>query len=120
MTGPATVTLAQGSPWETFTIEQPALVRSGATYYLFYSGGYWESRGYAVGYATGPSPRGPFTKQTASRPWLGSSDGTIGPGAFDVFTGPDGTPWASFHAWSGPVGYVNGGKRTLRAGPLSL
>jgi putative cell wall-binding protein len=120
LTGPATQTLAQGAPWETFTIEQPALVRRGATYYLFYSGGYWEAGSYAVGYATGPSPRGPFTKRTATTPWLASSAGQGGPGALDTFVGPDGGLWAAFHAWAGPIGYVNGGRRTLRAGPLDL
>jgi putative cell wall-binding protein len=120
VTGSATVTVGQGAAWETFTIEQPALVRSGSTYYLFYSGGYWESDTYAIGYATGPSPRGPFTKRTTTKPWLGSSAGVGGPGALDAFTGPDGRLWATFHAWAGPIGYVNGGMRTLRAGPLSL
>ena len=120
VTGEPTTTIGQGAAWETFTIEQPALVRSGATYYLFYSGGYWESDTYGIGYATGPSPRGPFTKRTTARPWLATSAGTGGPGALDAFTGPDGRLWATFHAWAGPVGYVNGGRRTLRAGPLAL
>jgi beta-xylosidase len=120
-TGTAAVTLTQGAPWETFTIEQPALVRRGDVYYLFYSGGYWESSTYAIGYATGPSPRGPFTKQTTRGPWLATRPGTGGPGALDTFTGPDGRVWASIHAWAGPIGYVNGGAmRTLRVGPLDL
>jgi putative cell wall-binding protein len=118
--GPATVTIAQGAPWETFTIEQPALVHSGATYYLFYSGGYWESAGYALGYATASSPRGPWTKRTTSAPWLASAATMLGPGALDPFVGPDGTPWVAFHAWSGPVGYLNGGHRSLRVAPLAL
>jgi Glycosyl hydrolases family 43 len=36
--------------WEQPLIENPALVAVGALYYLFYSGGWWESAGYAIGY----------------------------------------------------------------------
>lgn len=119
--GEATVALTQGAAWETFTIEQPALVRHGDLYYLFYSGGYWESATYAVGYATGPSPRGPFTRRSAEGPWLRTTAGAGGPGALDTFTGPDGRLWASFHAWAGGIGYVHAGAvRSLRLARLDL
>jgi putative cell wall-binding protein len=120
VTGAWTPTIAQGARWETFTIEQPALTRSGSTYYLFYSGGYWESATYAIGYATATSPRGPWTKRTATTPWYGSAGGRTGPGALDTFPGPDGTLWATYHAWPGAVGYANGGQRSLRLARLQL
>jgi beta-xylosidase len=119
VTGSRTSVLAQDATWEAPTMEQPAVVRNGATYYLFYSAGWWESDGYGVGYATGPSPTGPFTKRTSAAPWLATSAGASGPGALDVFAGPGGL-WASFHAWPGVVGYSAGGIRTMRLARLSF
>ncbi|MCU1376041.1 MAG: beta-xylosidase, partial [Actinomycetia bacterium] len=120
LTGAPVAVLAQDAAWETFTIEQPALYRKGDVYYLFYSGGYWESDTYAIGYATGSSPRGPFTKQTVAGPWLATAAGAAGPGALDVFSGPGSETWVTYHAWTGGVGYVNGAKRTLRVAKLDL
>ena len=36
--------------------------RKGSTYYIMYSANYFGGKNYAVGYATGPGPLGPFTK----------------------------------------------------------
>ena len=76
--------------------------------------------GYAIGYATAPSPTGPFTKKTAAAPWVGSSAGSSGPGGLDTFVGPAGELWAAWHAWPGEVGYAVGGTRTTRVGTLHL
>ena len=79
-----------------------------------YSGGWWESDGYAVGYATGPSPLGPFRKETSDRPWLETAPGMAGPGGAEVFTAADGGWRIAFHAWTPPrVGYDHGGVRSL-------
>jgi hypothetical protein len=43
-----------------------------------------------------------------------------GPGALDVFEGPDGALWAAFHAWGSTVGYADGGSRTTRFGILTF
>jgi len=120
LTAPEVPVLAQSQDWEDPTMEQPAVVRDGSTYHLFYSGGHWESSGYAVGYATGASPVGPFTKRSTTRGWFRSRTGTQGPGALDVLPGPDGELWASLHAWDGVVGYQEGGSRTMRLGRLTL
>jgi putative cell wall-binding protein len=120
VTGSASVILGQSAAWESPTIEQPSIVRRGFTYFLFYSGGWWESSGYGVGYATSTSLRGPYTKQTTSEPWLGTSPGASGPGALDTFAGPGGELWATYHAWPGAVGYGAGGVRTMRVARLEL
>jgi len=120
LTGAPRSILGQDASWEAPTIEQPALVRNGSTYVLFYSGGWWESSGYGVGYATGPSPTGPFTKKTTSRAWLATTGGAAGPGALDPFVGPNGQLWATYHAWPGVVGYAAGGSRTMRVAKLQL
>ena len=75
-------------------------------YVLFYSGGWWESDRYAIGYATGPGPLGPFRKETETGPWLASEPGMAGPGGAEVFTDADGDWRIAFHAWTPPqVGY---------------
>jgi beta-xylosidase len=118
LTSTPTALLNQDAPWEAPTMEQPAVVHVGATYYLFYSGGWWESDTYAIGYATAASPLGPFTKQTASTPWVASTGGALGPGALDVFNGPGGALWATYHAWPGTPSYAAGGSRTTRLAEL--
>jgi beta-xylosidase len=101
--------------WEAPLVEAPSLARVGeGTYVLFYSGGWWESDGYAVGYATGPSPLGPFRKETPDGPWLASAPGMAGPGGAEVFVAADGEWRIAFHAWTPPrVGYDRGGVRSL-------
>jgi putative cell wall-binding protein len=120
ITSPAAEVLAQTQAWESPTIEQPAVVRDGATYYLFYSGGWWDAATYAVGYATGPTPLGPFTKRSTSQGIVRTAAGFQGPGALDLFVGPDQGLWGVVHAWGDVIGYSKGGKRTMRFGRLTL
>src|SRR6185369_7721725 len=101
----STRVLSQTASWESPTIEQPSVTRVGDDYYLFYSGGWWESSGYGVGVAVGSSPTGPFTKLTTTKAWLRTAPGMQGPGALDVFEGPEGALWVAFHAWGSTVGY---------------
>jgi putative cell wall-binding protein len=113
--GTPTVVLAQNADWEQPTMEGPSVVRHDDTYYLFFSAGWWESADYGTGYATASSPLGPFTKQTVAAPWLATRTGASGPGGLDVFAGPDGQPWAAYHAWPDAIGYTDdgGGRRAL-------
>jgi putative cell wall-binding protein len=120
VTGSATPVLAQTASWEKPTIEQPSVVRIGEQYYLFYSGGWWDSPEYGVGIAVGLSPAGPFTKLTDTGAWLASSPGAQGPGGLDVFEGPDGGPWVAYHAWGTIVGWVHGGSRTTHLAVLKF
>ncbi|HEV8625351.1 MAG TPA: glycoside hydrolase family 43 protein [Acidimicrobiia bacterium] len=101
--------------WEEPLVEAPSLARvADGAHVLFYSGGWWESDGYAIGYATGGAPLGPFRKETESGPWLASEPGMAGPGGAEVFTDIEGQWRIAFHAWTPPrVGYENGGVRSL-------
>ena len=103
--------------WERPLVEAPALVRVGADYHLLYSAGAWESPGYALGHAVGPSPTGPFRVTTQQGPWLSGQDG---PGGASVAADDDGRLWLARHAWVGPVGYRAGGVRALHVDPLDL
>jgi beta-xylosidase len=114
--------LRQDAAWEEPLIEAPSLARLGdATYLLVYSGGWWESDGYAIGYATGSAALGPFRKATTAGPWLASEPGMAGPGGAEVFTDADGGWRTAFHAWTPPrIGYEHGGARSLWVEPLSF
>jgi beta-xylosidase len=112
--------LRSDAAWEQPLVENPALVATGASYVLFYSGGWWESTGYATGYATCTSPLGPCTKATTDQPLLAGGDDQAGPGGASVTTGPAGDHWLAYHAWEpGAVGYSNGGSRSLRFAALT-
>ncbi|HZQ75728.1 MAG TPA: glycoside hydrolase family 43 protein [Acidimicrobiia bacterium] len=115
LAGPPVEVLRHDAAWERPLIEAPSLVRTGeGAYVLFYSGNWWESDGYAVGYATGPAPLGPFSKETTDGPWLESMPGMAGPGGAEVFAAAGGGWRIAFHAWTPPrVGYAAGGRRSL-------
>ena len=116
LAGPPTELLCHSAaPWEPPLVEAPCLTRVGeGAYVLFYSGGWWESDTYAIGYASGPAPLGPFRKETESEPWLASEPGRAGPGGAEVFTDTAGDWRIALHAWIPPaVGYENGGARSL-------
>ena len=44
--------------WDSATVENPDMIYSGGTYYLFFSGGFWWTTGYAEGYVTCRRPTG--------------------------------------------------------------
>jgi beta-xylosidase len=120
LTGQPVPLLHSDAAWEQPLIENPALVASGASYVLLYSGGWWESAGYATGYATCHTPLGPCTKATVDRPLLASSGDQAGPGGATVVPGPAGDHWLAYHAWTtGVIGYINGGTRSLRFAALA-
>lgn len=115
LTGTPTELLGHDRGWERPLIEAPAMVRAGGRYYLFYSANWWESGRYSVGFATGPSPTGPFRKATRARPWFRSGVEAAGPGGQEFFTDHDGVLRMAYHGWTpGSVGYGGGGARSLR------
>jgi beta-xylosidase len=112
--GTAVELLTHDRGWERPLIEAPSAVQHGGTRYLFYSANWWESEAYAIGYATGSAPLGPFRKATRWSPWLGSHGRATGPGGQAFFTDADGDWWMAYHAWwRGRVGYGQGGARCL-------
>lgn len=122
LAGPPVEVLRHDAEWEEPLIEGPSLVRLGSgRYVLLYSGGWWESDGYGVGFAWGDAPLGPFDKQTTGEAWLASTDDMAGPGGAEVFTDAAGQWRVAFHAWTPPdVGYERGGARSLWIEGLSF
>jgi hypothetical protein len=98
---------------EDHVVEAPSMVRDANRYYLFYSGGHWNTGSYAIGYAVCGSPLGPCTKPLA-QPWLGSNFTAQGPGGQEFFTDPGGGQWMVLHAWvGGKVGYPFGARNVF-------
>ncbi len=108
LTGSASKILSYSQAWEYPLIEQPAMVDGPGGQFLFYSGNWWESSSYAIGYAKCSSVSS-CSKKTLSGPWMSSTTYAKGPGAADFFTDPSTEPWFTYHGWSGgTVGYPFG------------
>ena len=106
--------IVRDQPWERPLIENPAMVKHNAKYYLFYSGNWWESHMYAVGYAVCKTVTGPCEKPL-NEPWFQFKPPVMGPGGESFFTDKEGNLWMAYHAWTGAnVGYSGGGERSLR------
>ncbi|MDQ2997497.1 MAG: glycoside hydrolase family 43 protein [Chloroflexota bacterium] len=100
--------------WEEPLIEGPALWKDGATYYLFYSANWWESKTYAVGYAVCQAVIGPCRKPL-QQPIFAYMKQVLGPGGQELFTDAGGNLWMSYAGWTAPdAGYRIGGERSLR------
>jgi hypothetical protein len=85
------VPLLTGTQWwelrgSDLIVEGPWLHRHRSSYYLFYSGGDFAGN-YAMGYAVGSSPLGPFRKSRAN-PILKGNSAVVGPGGGSVVKGP--------------------------------
>lgn len=107
--------------WEHPTIEGPTMVAVGATWYLFYGAGDWDTQNAAIGYATCASPLGPCIKATTTGPWLATRANRAGPSGPAVFSDATGATWIAYHAWApGRVGYEHGGVRSLWLDRLSF
>lgn len=93
-------------PWErmynydsSWIMEGPTVVKWENTYYLFYSANHYKDPDYAVGYATAPSPIGPWTKYTDNPILRRDIVGEKGSGHGDVFQGKDGQFYYVYHVW---------------------
>jgi len=115
LVGEPAALMARDRAWEGDIVEAPSMVAHDGQYYLFYSGNWYASSRYAVGYATCAGPLGPCQKVTVAAPFLGSTGAALGPGGQELFRAPDGTLWMAYHAWTAPqTDYAHGGARSLR------
>lgn len=101
------------STWEQQIVENPWPRRRGNTYELFFSGGNYR-RTYGMGYATGSSPTGPFSKAPVN-PILKDSAEVLSAGGGSLVTGPRGGDWVAYHGREGDYGLP----RQLRMDPLA-
>ncbi len=87
------------APWERahgFVAEAPWMIKRNGVYYLMYSGSGADGPGYAIGYATADSPKGPFTKYPGN-PIVKRTETVFGPGHHCVIEGPRGGLWMVYH-----------------------
>jgi beta-xylosidase len=89
--------------------EGPTVTRIGDLYYLFYSANDFRNIDYAVGYATSPSPTGPWTKYNGNPILSRKSTGQNGSGHGDLFSA-EGKLYYVFHTHSS--GSVVGRRKT--------
>lgn len=85
--------LTPDQPWERHTgrvVEGPEMLNHKGVYYLTYSGSHFRDKRYAVGYATGDHPLGPFRKHPSS-PILKRTEDVPGPGHHCFIPSPDGS-----------------------------
>jgi beta-xylosidase len=85
--------------WETRAgrvTEGPWMILRENQYYLLYSGSGADTPDYAVGYATAPSPLGPFTR-AAHNPIVYRSEGLFGPGHGCAIKDDAGEWWHVYH-----------------------
>jgi beta-xylosidase len=95
--GPATPILQPTQPWEGTIVEAPDMVYVDGNYWLFYSGGWFNTSGYGVGYAICKSAFGPCSDLSPS-PLLGSNAQGSGPGESSVFL-DDGHAYLLYNPW---------------------
>ena len=89
LTGEPVKLIVRDQPWERPLIENPAMVKYNNKYYLFYSGNWWESHQYAVGYAVCETVTGPCEKPL-NEPWFEFRAPVMGPGGEAFFTDKEG------------------------------
>ena len=99
--------------WQGSVIEGPSMVEMGGIYFLFYGANRWDSSKASIGYAWCLSPLGPCVNASILGPWMSSRGAAIGPSGPDVFADASGATRLAYHAWTGAVGYQNGGVRSL-------
>ena len=105
--------LTQTAAWQVPTIEGPAMFALNGRYYLFYGANLWNTSSSGIGYAVCAGPSGPCTEQSLSGPWFGTYGSLVGPAGPAPFHDAFGGTHLAFHGWNGPVGYVNGGVRSM-------
>jgi hypothetical protein len=117
--GSPTSLMSDDETWQDGIVERPAMIEESGAYYLFYSGGSFESAGYGIGYATCAGPSGPCEDRSTT-PILNSGSAMSGPGSPSFFTGATGQLVMAFTAWPSAIGYTRGGIRAMYEATVSF
>lgn len=93
-----------GRKWKRwYTAEGPCSRFREGRYFLFYSGGNWQSQGYGVNYAKARAIGGPYVPargEHGAALLRSGMAGLRGPGHCSVFTTQEGEECIVFHAWN--------------------
>jgi beta-xylosidase len=112
--------LTESAAWQTPVVEGPTVIYHGSRYYLFYGANRFDSAQSGIGYATSSTLLGGYTNRSVFGPWLGTTGNAQGPQGPAVFADSAGATRMAFAAWTGAVGYPNGGVRSLWIGNLAF
>jgi beta-xylosidase len=111
LTGKRTRLVRNDASWEGTTVEAPTMWKEKGRYFLFYSANAYNTRDYAVGYATCRGPSGPCA-DSKDNPILSSACRAAGPGHQTVIRDARGRTWLVYHAWPpGKIGAVTPGRQ---------
>ena len=97
LTGPPALLMSPDEPWQGTIVEAPDMVQVGGTYWVFYSGNWFNQPAYGIGAARCAGPEGPCS-DTSTLPLLGSNSQGAGPGEASVFEDPSGV-WMLYSPW---------------------
>jgi hypothetical protein len=89
LTGQPRLLMGPDEFWQGTVVEAPDMVEVGGTYWLFYSGNWFNQAAYAIGVARCAGPAGPCA-DSSRFPLLASNAQGPGPGEASVYAGPDG------------------------------
>lgn len=98
-------------------MEGPSVIKLDGVYYMFYSANHFENIDYSVGYATAPTPRGPWKKHPSSPVIHRLIVGENGSGHGDIFQGLDGRYYYVYHVHNSNKTV---GPRKTRIVPLNM
>jgi beta-xylosidase len=98
LVGPPSVIFAPDEAWQNHIVEAPQMVLVHGTYWLFYSGGWFNQSDYAVGVARCQGARGPCA-DVSPVPFLSSNGQGDGPGEESVFANAAGV-WLLYNPFS--------------------
>jgi beta-xylosidase len=117
LAGDPTPLIATDQRWEYPHVEAPSMARAGDTYWLAYSGNWWNQAAYGIGLARCASPNGPCDKPYDA-PVIASGPGAEGPGGAEFFRDRSGRLLIAYHAWLDEPGYP--GHRALHVEPVTV
>ena len=120
LVGSRSLLLSADAAWHGSIIEGPSMVEVGGLSFLFYGANAWESSNAAIGYAWCVTPLGPCINASILGPWMASHGTGLGPSGPEVFVDASGATKLAYHAWTGAVGYQNGGVRSLWIDPVTF
>jgi len=116
--GPAHLLLSADARWQENIVEAPDMVVARGTFWLFYSGSWFNGSSYGVGYATCAGPIGPCADRTTSGPFLGSNSQGEGPGEESLFEDTNGDWWILYSPWF--FGWQGTSNRPLAIAPIAF
>lgn len=97
--GPPHLLLRADASWQQGILEAPQMLYQRGSYWLFYSGGWFNNSTYGIGFARCKGPTGPCFDHSMSGPWVGSNGNGSGPGEQSLFEDHAGRWWMVYAPW---------------------